>query len=139
MRISRVINFSNAMLLAVLAMTEVHAQGQTIEEVARTIASQHNANSLVLKDEMVAASTAKVMGKKIIFENTLRVRQGLSAAKLKQFAEHTQDEVIPKTCAVRGNAIGFDRGMSYQFIYKNLYGDLLADFHVNKAVCERFQ
>ena len=125
--------------LLLLAPAIAPAQRQTVEQVAQTIAAQHNANSLTSKDEMVASSSARAIGKNVTFENVLRVQQGLSQAKLREFADYARNEVIPKTCQVPGNHLGFDRGMSYTFVYKSEYGELLTQFNVDKTTCEKWK
>ena len=127
--------------LALLAAgaTAAFGQGQTVEQVAQTIAAQHNATSVPSKDGMVASSSARAAGKNVVFEYVLRVRKNLSATEINEFAESARSEAVPKTCQVPGNHIGFDRGMSYTFIYKSQYGKTLTEFSVDKATCARLK
>ena len=115
------------------------AQSQTVEQVAKTIAENYNNNSVALNDDMIASSVARAVGKNVIFEYSLRVRQNLPPPKVQEFADYTRREVVPQTCKVQGNRLGFDRGMYYSFIYKSTYGELLTQFIVNKATCENYR
>lgn len=112
-------------------------QIKQIEEIAQTIASQHNANSKAMLDDMTVSSRAVAIGRNVRFENVLRVKKGLPAAKIKEFSDETQRETTPKSCAANANNPAFDRGLSYTFVYVNTYGEKLAEFNVDKAVCAR--
>ena len=111
------------------------SQGQTVEQVAQTIAAQHNANAKTMLDDMTVATSAKAQGKTVVFENVLRVRQGLPPAKLREFEQETRREVVPRACQVNQGNEGFKRGLTYTFVYKNTYGEKLAEFVVDKAAC----
>ena len=110
-------------------------QNLTIEQVAQTIAEQHNANSNGLKDEMTVSSRAFARGKDVRFENILRVKKGLPQSKLQEFGAETRREIIPAVCQLKGNEIGFKRGLSYTFSYLNTYGEKLTEFTVNAGTC----
>jgi c-di-AMP phosphodiesterase-like protein len=114
-----------------------NAQIKQIEDIAQTIASQHNANSKSMLDEMTVSSIAIAKGRNVRFENILRVKKGLPASKLKEFSDETQQDIVPKTCAINGNNLGFDRGLSYTFSYFNTYGEKLIEFNVDRAICNR--
>lgn len=75
-------------LLAVVALLwspSAHAQSLTgaqikqIEEIAQSIASQHNANSKALLDEMTVSTRAIAIGRNVRFEYVLRVKKGSSS------------------------------------------------------------
>lgn len=123
-------------VLATQAQTLTSAQIKQIEEIAQMIASQHNANSSAMLDDMTVSSRAVAIGRNVRFENVLRVKKGLPPAKLKEFSDETQREVVPKSCAVNANNLGLDRGLSYTFAYVNTYGEKLAEFNVDKAICK---
>jgi len=116
-------------LLAALALSYVpatHAQSLTsaqikqIEEIAQTIASQHNANSKAMLDDMTVSSRAVAIGRNVRFEFVLRVKKGLPPAKLKEFSDGTRGEIVPKSCAANANNPAFDRGLYYTFAYVNI-------------------
>jgi hypothetical protein len=54
------------------AATQAIAQRQTIEQVAQTIAAQHNAHAYA--DDITVSSSAEAVGKNGRFENVLRVK-----------------------------------------------------------------
>ena len=112
-----------------------YAQGQTVEQVAQAVATQHNANAKSFLDQMTAATSAKAIGKNVRLEYVLRVKKGLSSAKLREFSEETQREVVPGACRMNANNEAFKRGLYYTFVYMNTYGEKLAEFRVDKAVC----
>ena len=115
------------------------AQIKQIEEIAQSIATQHNANAKAMLDDMTVSSHAVSIGRNVRFENVLRVKKGLPQAKLKEFSEETQREVVPKSCAVNVKNPAFDRGLTYTFAYANTYGEKLAEFTVDPAVCRSYQ
>jgi hypothetical protein len=115
------------------------AQIKQIEEIAQSIATQHNANAKAMLDDMTASSRAVAIGRNVRIENVLRVKKGLPPAKLKEFSDETQREVVPKSCAVNAKNPAFDRGLTYTFVYTNTYGEKLAEFPVDPAVCRTYR
>lgn len=115
------------------------AQIKQIEQIAQSIAAQHNANATAMLDDMTASSTAKAVGRNVRVEYILRVKKGLPPAKLKEFSDATQAEVVPKSCAANVKNPAFDRGLTYTFIYKNTYGEKLAEFTVDQQSCRSYR
>jgi hypothetical protein len=115
------------------------AQIQQIEQIAQSIAAQHNANAAAVLDDMTASSRATGVGRNVRFEYVLRVKKGLSPAKLKEFSDATKGEVIPKSCAANAKNPAFDRGLTYTFTYKNTYGEKLAEFTVDQLSCSSYR
>lgn len=115
------------------------AQIKQIELIAQNIAAQHNANAAAMLDDMTVSSTASAVGRNVRFENVLRVKKGLSPAKLKEFSDATKGEVIPKSCAANVKNPAFDRGLTYTFTYKNTYGEKLAEFTVDQPSCRGYR
>ncbi len=113
------------------------AQFMQIEELAKSIANQHNANAQAMVNEMMASTHATASGLNIQFKYVFRFRKGLSTAKLNEFTKEIKQEVVPKTCVVNANNPFFDRGLSYTFVYFNTYGEHLAKFTVDQAVCKQ--
>jgi hypothetical protein len=118
-----------------LAESLSSAQIKQIEQIAQNIAVQHNANAAAVTDDMTVSSTATAAGRNVRFENVLRVKKGLPPAKLKEFSDATEGEVVPKACAANAKNLAFDRGLTYTFAYKNTYGEKLAEFTVDQASC----
>lgn len=115
------------------------AQIKQIEDIAQTIALQHNQNAKAMLDDTTVSSRATAVGRNVRFENTLRVKKGLPAAKLKEFSDETQREVVSRSCIVNASNPAFDRGLTYTFVYANTYGEKLAEFNVDKSVCARYR
>lgn len=132
-------------LLLVLVTHTSHAQSLTpaqakqIEDIAKSIASQHNANAKGMLDGVTLSSRAVAVGRNVRFENVLRVKKGLSIERRQEFSDATQREIVPKSCAVNAKNPAFDRGLSYTFAYVNTYGERLAEFIVDKARCKSYQ
>lgn len=131
-------------LLAVIALffpPGMHAESLTspqikqIEEIAQTIASQYNANSKELLDEMTISTRAIAIGRNVRFEYVLRVKKGLAPTKRKEFSDATRREILPKACQKNTNNPAFDRGLYYTFAYMNTYGEKLAEFNIDKSAC----
>lgn len=125
--------------MPVVAQSLSPAQIKQIEDIAQTIALQHNKNASALLDDMTTSSRAVAVGRNVRFEYVLRVKKGLPAAKLKEFSEETQREVVPQSCAANAKNPAFDRGLSYTFMYINTYGERLAEFIVDKSTCSRYR
>lgn len=121
--------------LAFAASSDACGQNQTIEQVAQTIAKQHNQNANLMLDEMTVSSRAAASGKNVRFEYVLRVKQGLPKAKLHEFDTQNRLEIVPKVCGVKGNEIGFTRGLTYTFSYTNKFGEKLSEFMVDAKTC----
>lgn len=121
---------------AISAQSLTSAQIKQIEGIAQNIAAQHNANSKAMQDEMTVSTLAVATGRNVRFENVLRVKKGLLAAKVKEFSDETRREILPKACAVNASNPAFDRGLNYTFSYINTYGEKLAEFNVDKAICQ---
>ena len=113
------------------------AQIKQIEEIAQTIATQHNANSKALLDEMTASTRAIAIGRNVRLEYVLRIKKNVPPANLKVWADATRREVIPKACQTNANNPAFDRGLYYTFAYTNTYGEKLTEFIVDKSTCKR--
>ncbi len=111
------------------------AQIRQIEEIARNIATQSNANKQAMLDEMTVSFNAVAVGMNVRFENVIRVKKGLPANKVKQWLDATRAEILPKACAQNANNPAFDRGLSYTFAYSNTYGEKLGDVSVDKNIC----
>ncbi|HQS32936.1 hypothetical protein [Polaromonas sp.] len=128
--------------LTLLTVASVQAQSlspaqiKQIEDIAQTIASQHNQNSTAMLDDMTVSSRAIAVGRNVRIENVLRVKKGLPPAKLKEFSDETQREIVPRSCSVNANNPAFDRGLFYTFAYLNTYGERLAEFNVDKSICK---
>lgn len=114
------------------------AQIKQIEDIAQTIALQHNQNAAAMLDDMTVSNRAIAVGRNVRFEYVLRVKKGLPATKLKEFSEETQRDVVPRSCVANAKNPAFDRGLSYTFIYINTYGERLAEFIVDKSTCSRY-
>lgn len=115
------------------------AQIKQIEQIAQAIAAQHNANAVAMLDDMTVSSAATAVGRNVRLEYVLRVKKGLPTAKLKEFSDATKAEVIPKSCAVNAKNPAFDRGLTYTFMYKNTYGEKLAEFTVDQSSCRIYR
>ena len=128
--------------LALLVFSSARAQSlspaqiKQIEEIAQTIALQHNKNSKAMLEDMTVSSRAIAIGRNVRFENVLRVKKGLPPAKLKEFSDETQREVVPRSCAVNADNPAFGRGLTYTFAYLNTYGEKLAEFNVDQSICK---
>lgn len=112
------------------------AQIKQIEGIAKTVASQHNANSGTLLDEMTASTRAIAIGRNVRIEYVLRIKKNVPPANLKVWADATRSEVISKACQMNANNQAFDRGLYYTFAYTNTYGEKLTEFVVDKATCD---
>lgn len=111
------------------------AQIKQIEEIAQTIATQHNANAKAMVDDMTASSRAVAVGRNVRFENVLRVKKGLPPAKLKEFSDETRREIVPNACAANASNPAFDRGLTYTYAYVNTHREKLAEFTVDQQLC----
>lgn len=126
-----------------LITPRAHAESLTpeqikqIEGIAQTIAAQHNGNSKAILDEMTISTRAIAIGRNVKFEYVLRVKKGLSSIKLKEFSDETRRQILPRACQQNANNPAFDRGLYYTFAYMNTYGEKLAEFNVDKAICQR--
>ena len=114
------------------------AQIKQIENIAQTIADQHNSTASANLDDMTVSTRAVAIGRNVRFEYVLRVKKGLPVAKLKEFSDETQREVIPKSCAANAKNPAFDRGLTYTFSYTNTYKEKLAEFVVDQAICKKY-
>lgn len=121
------------------ALTLTPAQINQIEVIAQNIATQHNNNSAASLDDMTVSTRAVAVGRNIRFEYVLRVKKALPTAKLREFADETQREIVPKSCAVNAKNPAFDRGLTYTFSYSNTYNEKLAEFSVDKAICKNYK
>lgn len=111
------------------------AQIKQIEDVAKTIAAQSNANKQAMLDEMTVSFNAVAVGRNVRFDNVIRVKKGLPPDTIKEWLDATRAEIIPKSCAQNAKNAAFDRGLSYTFAYRNTYGEKLGDVFVDKSTC----
>lgn len=130
---------ASASLPPAQAQSLTPAQIKQIEEIAQSVAAQHNVNSKATLDDMTVASRAVAVGRNVRIENVLRVKKGLPPSKLKEFSDETQREVVPRACAVNANNPAFGRGLTYTFAYTNTYGEKLAEFTVDQALCKNYR
>ncbi|MDD4071673.1 MAG: hypothetical protein PHY78_04820 [Desulfobacterales bacterium] len=120
---------------SVYAESLTTAQIKQIEEIAMAIASQHNANSEALLDDMTVSTRAVAISRNVKFLYVLRVKKGLSPSELKEYSDELRREILPNACFQNANNPAFDRGLFYTFIYKNTYGEKLAAIVVSKENC----
>lgn len=113
------------------------AQIKQIEELAQTVASQHNANAKTMLDDVTVSTRAIAIGRNVRLEYVLRLKKNLPPTKLKEWSGETRHEILPKACQANANNPAFDRGLYYTFAYTNTYGDKLTEFIVDKATCKR--
>lgn len=113
------------------------AQIKQIEEIAQNVAAQHNANAKTMLDEITVSTRAVAIGRNVRLEYVLRLKKNLPPAKLKEWADATRNEILPKACQQNANNPAFDRGLYYTFSYTNTYGAKLTEFIVDKATCRR--
>ena len=111
------------------------AQIRQIEGIAQQIAVQHNAANR--QDDMTVSSRATATGRNVRIENVIRVRERLSSAEAKAFADATEREIVPLACSENRSNPAFDRGLSYTFRYLSPAGTRLAEFTVDKQRCAR--
>lgn len=112
------------------------AQIKQIEDIAKNIAAQSNANMQSMLDEMTVSFNAVAVGRNVRFENVIRVKQGLPPSTIKRWLDATRAEIIPKSCAQNAKNPAFDRGLTYTFAYSNTYGEKLGDVFVDKPTCK---
>lgn len=112
------------------------AQIKQIEDIARNIAAQSNANKQAMLDDMTTSFNAIAVGRNVRFEYVIRVKKGLPPNKIKEWLDATRAEITPKSCAQNANNPAFERGLSYTFAYSNTYGEKLGDVFVDKATCK---
>lgn len=112
------------------------AQIKQIEDIARSIAAQSNANKQAMLDEMTVSFNAVAVGRNVRFENVISVKKGLPPNTIKVWLDATRAEIMPKACAQNAKNPAFDRGLSYTFAYSNTYGEKLGDVFVDKATCK---
>ena len=136
--ISRIIFLLAALYSSFSANAETlnPAQIKQIEEIAKNIAAQSNANKQAMLDEMTVSFNAVAVGRNVRFENVIRVKKGLPPNVIKEWLDATRAEIIPKSCAQNAKNPVFDRGLSYTFAYSNTYGEKLGDVFVDKATCK---
>mgnify|MGYP003429333580 CR=1 FL=1 len=113
------------------------AQIKQIEDIAKNIAAQSNANKQAMLDEMTVSFNSVAIGRNVRFENVIRVKKGLPPIKIKEWLDATRAEIIPKSCAQNAKNPAFDRGLSYTFVYSNTYGEELGDVFVDKSTCRK--
>jgi hypothetical protein len=108
----------------------------SIEYVASQIAYNHNQNAQNMLDAMTSSSSAKAVGKNVIFTNVLRVRKGLSKSELKQFQTELYNEIVPKVCTQNSENEAFKKGLYYTFVYKSIHGENLARIKIDMQTCK---
>lgn len=125
-------------LKAVVAPTQELsvAQIKQIEDIARDIARQSNANKQAMLDEWTVSVNAVATGRNVRLEVVIPVKQGLPPNKVKEWLKAKRAEIIPKVCALNANNPAFDRGLSYTFSYSNTYGEKLGDIFIDKTTCK---
>ncbi len=115
------------------------AQVKQIEDIARDIAVQSNANKQAMLDEMTVSFNAVATGMNVRFESVLHEKKGLPPNEVKEWLDATRAEIIPKACTQNANNPAFDRGLSYTFSYSNTYGEKLGDVFIDKTICKNFR
>lgn len=125
-------------LLLIISTSLLAEQGQTVESVAALIAQQHNAQNY--QDEMTVSNTAKAVGKNVIFTSVLRVQKGLPQAKLVEFRAELFNMLVPPACKINSTPenVAFSKmGLFFTFLIFNTYNEKLAEFVVDKSVCDK--
>lgn len=108
--------------------------GQTIEQVASTIAQNYNAAPPT--NPMTISTRASADGRRVTFFYVLKVIKDPPQAKLSELRAAMYADAVPKICALEGNKITLGFGMSYRLVYDNTFGQRLAEIIVDKGVCE---
>ena len=86
---------------------------------------------------MTLSTSASSVGRNVIFSYVLSVRKNLPISKLNEFQSELYKEIVLKACQVNKLNEAFNRGLYYTFVYHNKYGEKLAEFIVNKKVCDK--
>jgi len=133
LKLTLLIVFTICCTTASYAQQLTNAQIKQMEEIAQSIALQHNVNSKAMLDGVTVSSHAVANGRNVRIENILRVKKALPAAKLKEWSDATRHEILLNACT---KSLAFERGLSYTFVYANTYGEKLTEFNVDKSVCE---
>lgn len=114
------------------------AQIRQIEEIAQDIARQSNASKEAMLNPMTASFQATASGRNVRFEIVLRIQKGLSPAKIREWYQDTQNELVPQVCKTNALNPAFARGLSYTFSYTNTHGEKLGAFLIDKLTCSGF-
>jgi hypothetical protein len=112
-------------------------ESYSVEWVAENVAKNHNTNSQSMLDNVTLSTSAKSDGKNVIFEYILKIKQNLPISKRNEFANELYKDIVPKACQANKTNAAFDKGLYYTFIYKNTYGEKLAEFIVDKKLCSK--
>ena len=141
MKVHNVVIYSLLALGSLVYCPEIHAltaaQIKQIEEIAQNVAAQHNANAKTMLDDVTVSTRAVAIGRNVRFEYVLRLKKNLPPAKIREWADATRNEILPKACQQNANNPAFDRGLYYTFAYTNTNGAKLTEFIVDKATCRR--
>lgn len=111
------------------------AQIKQIEDIARNIAAQSNANKQAMLDDMTLSFNAVAVGRNVRFEYVIRVKKALPPKRIKEWLDATRADIIPKSCTQNAQNPAFDRGLSYTFAYSNTYGEKLGDVFIDRSTC----
>ncbi len=120
-----------------LASTNILGANLNLDDIARQIAQQHNANASRVTDEFTISSSATSVGKNVIFNYTLAIRPDTPKNKIDQFVSEWKAEMVPQTCQANANSEAFKQGLYYTFIYFDRNRNKITEYSVSRDTCLR--
>ena len=120
-----------------LASTNILGANLNLDDIARQIAQQHNANASRVTDEITISSSATSGGKNVIFNYTLAIRPDTPKNKIDQFVSEWKADMVPQTWQGNANSEAFKQGLYYTFIYFDRNRNKITEYSVSRDTCLR--
>lgn len=129
-------SFSFALFVSFILITaNVFAANLNLEQLAKQIAEQFNANPPKADDGFTSTLTAKSVGKNVIYSYVWHYRLDTPKYKVDQLVSGWKAEMIPKVCQNHVKDEAFKQGLYYTFVYFDLNQNKVTEYSVSRDTC----
>lgn len=119
----------------ILLTTNGFATNLDLEQLAKQIAEQFNANPPKADDGFTSTLMAKSVGNNVIYSYVWNYRLDTPKYKIDQLVSEWKAEMIPKVCQNHVKDEAFKQGLYYTFAYFDLNRNKVTEYTVSRDTC----
>jgi hypothetical protein len=127
--------YSLGLLASLISTTSGFAANLNLEQLAKQIAEQFNANPPKADDGFTSTLTAKSVGKNVIYSYLWNYRLDTPKSKIDQLVSEWKAEMIPQVCQNHAKDEAFKQGLYYTFIYFDKSNKKVTEYSVSRDTC----
>lgn len=126
---------SLGLFVFLISTTSGFAANLNLEQLAKQIAEQFNANPPKADDGFTSTLVAKSAGKNVIYSYVWNYRLDTPKSKIDQLVSEWKAEMIPQVCQNHARDEAFKQGLYYTFIYFDKSNKKVTEYSVSRDTC----